>query len=225
MNNNELTAEKMKELLEQALKAMEELENNHNELVSTVNLQGNAINILRANMIEMTEKTRKDREQTLLSFQRSLNSALEGIRNEIIIVGKKLELGYQAFFEEAKIKYFPAENGRKNEEKIATLEKQVKELQDSFQVRFQAALDQLVTDAQKAINQELEILDKKIKELELLKSDLESLIERRVNEKFDQLFTVLAQIAGESTQILNIIKSRPVQPLPDAEQKLPDFPS
>ncbi len=225
MSTGDFSIEKMKTLLEQTLNAMAELEKNHNELVTTVNLQSNAINILRANMIELTDKNRKDREQTLVSFQKALNSALEGIRNEIIIVGKKLELSYQAFYEEAKIKYFPAETGNKMEERVTELEKQLKELQDSFQVRFQAAVNQLIDDVQKSINQELEVLDKKIKELELLKSDLESLIERRVNEKFDQVFAILAQIAGESSQILSLVKSRPVQSLQDLEQKLPNLPS
>ncbi len=225
MNSEDERIEKMKEILEQTLKAMEELEQNHNDLVSTVNLQSNAINILRANLIEMTEKMKKDREKTLDSFQKILNSALEGIRNEIIIVGKKLEVSYQSFLEEARIKYFPAENGRRMEEQLSHLEQQVKELQDSFQIRFRAALDQLVKDAEEAINNELTILDKKIKELELLKSDLESLIERRVNEKFDQVFAILAQIAGESSQILSIVKARPLEPLQNVEKKLPKLPS
>jgi myosin heavy subunit len=176
---------------------------------------------LRQNIDQISQETKKDQEILLGSFQKIILGQAENIRNELLTFSKEIRTNLSKFNDETASKFTSIEETVKINEKIKTLDADLRVRSEAIRKQLIDTLEENVQKFNTAIKESISSVDEYRVDLERFKDDIESLVERKVNEKTEFSMELFNNLLTKTEYISKLIKDSKISALPQIAIPIP----
>lgn len=202
------TLAKTIELVGDGLAQLEQQNKNHAILLEETR---ESIGQSKQKLKELVSLTKEDQRTHFDNFSRIVESYNENIRTELTIMAQSLKEADTQILDEVSASFMPKKIGKE-------LQKTIADLASELETEAKKTRDELVQGLQENV-QEYEIImeeqNTSIKnyqrELERFQDEILAIIDRKVNEKYEVVFSLLSQVAVQAEELALLIKTSEIQ--------------
>lgn len=227
-----LVNENVKTKLEEQQKIMETHEKSNQESFSKVfdvidnhagalKSYGTIYNQLKSNIDIGVEDLKKDQENLMASMQKIINGQIENIRNELLTFSKEIRTNLNKFSDENVNKFTSIQETEKLSTKLNQLEADLSAKSNAMRKDMSESIKDSMKNFDAAIKQSISSVDEYRVDLERFKDDIESLIERKVNEQTEFTNELFNNLLTKSEQLSQLIRDSKLEKTPEIAIPIP----
>ncbi|MFW9996185.1 MAG: hypothetical protein ACFFD4_29355 [Candidatus Odinarchaeota archaeon] len=189
-------------------------DNSLSQLDDVLNLIKQFIKTLREETLNSFEEVKSDQKDLMQRFQRIVLGTAETLRNENVIIAKEVRGQLDTISKEFERGYYSVEAGTKLEERTKSLGEELRENSDKVRDQLVENIEDAINKFQEATKEALASVDEVKLDIESYKDEILSLIERKVNEKYDFISDIMGNLLTKSEQLKIMVR--------DSKLKVPD---
>lgn len=223
MQLNQALEQQKNNLLQNINEKTAEINKNHQESVNefrnsvsqiSETLQNHASTLLSMGEMltgiqEANQKTfellKNDQKQLMISFQRMNTGLSETLRNENIIIAKEVRESLEHAEKLASANYMGKDDQKVLEERITTLDTDLRKKSEDIRQELVTSFEKAIKNFDERGKDSIEKVEEYKSELEQYKEELQSLIERKVNAKYDFIFGIITDMVGKTENLAKLI--------------------
>ncbi|MHA1166606.1 MAG: hypothetical protein ACTSRU_02210 [Candidatus Hodarchaeales archaeon] len=206
-------ADTLKQHFEENAANHAKIQDQFNEQGETIKQLEELINSIREHITKLREETLKsftevkaDKKDLMQRFQRIVMGTAETLRNENIIVAKEVRNQLDAINKDFSSSYYSVEDGRMMEEQTRRLGEELKENSEKIRDKLVENIDDAIKQFQVATKEAIGEVNELKLDIERYRDEILSLIERKVNEKYDFVFDILSNLLTKSEELKIIVR-------------------
>jgi chromosome segregation ATPase len=184
---------------------------------------GSIFNQLKSNIELSVEDLKKDQENLMSSIQKIIMGQIENIRNELLTFSKEIRTNLNKFESSQDTKFTTLHETKKLTEKVIQLEDQLRAKSEDMRKELSSYVEEAVKKFDSAIKQSISSVDEYRVDLERFKDDIESLIERKVNEKTEFSNELFNNLLTKSEQLTQLIRDSKIDKIPEIAIPIPEI--
>ena len=197
-----------------------DISNNHAEVLKVFEEITGQIN---SNIDQANQMVKKDQELLLESFQKIIVGQAENLRNELLTFSKEIRTNLSKFNDDIASKFTPIDETKQLNEKIKTLDTELHARSDNIRTQLIETLDENVKKFDSSIKESISSVDEYRVDLERFKDDIESLIERKVNEKTEFSMELFNNLLTKAEYISKLVFDSKVPNVPKIDRPIPEI--
>ena len=190
---------------------MEQLDQVTQAHTNSLNEVRDSIQNFKDKLQEIVSLSKKDQQTHFENFSRILESFNENIRTELTLTTQNLKESDIDILNEVAEHYTRKKVGVDLQESFSTLSEQI-------QIQTAKTRDDLTHNMQKSVKEYEILIDKQSEdiqnyknELERIQREIQAVIDRKVNEKYEAVFSLLATVALHTEELMILIKTAEIQ--------------
>ncbi|MFX1282449.1 MAG: hypothetical protein ACFFB5_02295 [Promethearchaeota archaeon] len=202
------TLAKTIELVGDGLEQLEKHKENHATLLEELRV---SLSQFKHKLKELISLAKEDQKALFDNFSRIVESYNENIRTELTIMAQSLKESDTQILDEVSASFTPKKIGKELQQTIA-------DLANELRTEAQKTRDDLVEGLQKNVQEYETIMEEQntsIKnyqqQLEGFQDEILAIIDRKVNEKYEVVFSLLSKVAVQAEEIALLIKTSEIQ--------------
>ena len=183
-------------------------------------------------LVELLSQLRKNYEQTMIevkednkslmaAFQKILTGTTESLRNEIIIISKEVRTTLDEYSSEGEKKFTIKSDFKQLQSQFKQLENDLRNLFINVRKQLKESLEESVNSFNSAIKESIDSVDIYRVELERYKDEIESMVERKVNEKYEFSTEILGNLVTKAEHLSYLIKESQINPVTSIAVPIP----
>ncbi|NHJ00895.1 MAG: hypothetical protein EAX86_02080 [Candidatus Heimdallarchaeota archaeon] len=195
------------EILGEGLEQLGRLGDNH---ADSLDEHRDNLSNLKQQFNEIISVIKRDQETHFENFSRIIESYNESIRTELGLTAQSLKESDTKILDEISVNFMPKKVGEK-------LENMITELTEELKTEAKQSREELVKGLQETVKEYEKIMDEqniRIKnhqrELERFHDEIQAIIDRKVNEKYEIVYSLLAKVITRSEELSLLIKTAEV---------------
>jgi hypothetical protein len=166
---------------------------------------------IRGNYLKNFGEIKDDQKNMMESFKKIIVGSSENLRNEVIVFSKEVQRQLSGFEKDSKTNFLLKTDGEAIDERVKTLDRDLRQKAETIRTDLVQSLDENVKKFDSAVKDSLnEVYSVKL-ELERYKDEIESMIERKVNEKFEFVQEILSNVVIKSETLSTLIKDSKIK--------------
>jgi len=191
------------EMLVKNVKSINILTENHTE---TLEEHRNSLTLTKQKINEIVEQTKKNQEQLFENFSRILESYNEDIRTEIAITAQSLQESDTELLKQSREEFMSKKFGNELKNTIIDLSAELRAETQKTRDDLLKGLQDNVDEYKKVINEQNINIKRFQDELGEFKNEIHAIIDRKVNEKYELVYKLLAKVSSISEELSLLIK-------------------
>ncbi|MFX0125201.1 MAG: hypothetical protein ACFFAE_16330 [Candidatus Hodarchaeota archaeon] len=192
------------ELVGDGLSQLEQQNKNHALLLEELR---NSLSQFKQKLKELVSLTKEDQKTHFENFSRIIESYNENIRTELTIAAQSLKESDTQILDEVSASFMPKKIGKE-------LQKTIADLASELKVEAQKTRDDLIQGLQENVQNYEKIMEDQNtsiknyqKQLEQFQDEILAIIDRKVNEKYEVVFSLLSKVAVQAEELALLIKT------------------
>ena len=177
-------------------------ENHSNVILNMTDL----INGLRESYLKNFNELKDDQKNIMTSFQKIITGLGENIRNEVIILSKDVRNQLDTFAKDSSTLFMLKSDGDRIDDQQKTLDKELRLKTETIRQELIHSFDDSLKNFDSAIKDSINSVNEVKIELEKYKDEIESMIERKVNEKYEFVFEVLSSVLMRAETLTSLVR-------------------
>ncbi|MHA1989958.1 MAG: hypothetical protein ACW981_00345 [Candidatus Hodarchaeales archaeon] len=166
---------------------------------------------IRGNYLKNFGEIKDDQKNMMESFKKIIVGSSENLRNEVIVFSKEVQRQLSGFEKDSKTNFLLKTDGEAIDEKVKTLDRDLRQKAETIRTDLVQSLDENVRKFDSAVKDSLNEVHSVKLELERYKDEIESMIERKVNEKFEFVQEILSNVVIKSETLSTLIKDSKIK--------------
>ncbi len=190
---------------------MEQLDQVTQAHTVSLNEVRNSIQDFKDKLQEIISLSKKDQQTHFENFSRILESFNENIRTELTLTTQNLKESDIRILNEVSEHYTRKKVGEDLQESFSNLSEQL-------QIQTTKTKEDLTHNLQKSVKEYEILIDEQSEniqgykdELERIQREIQAVIDRKVNEKYEAVFSLLATVALHTEELMILIKTAEIQ--------------
>ncbi|MHA2296281.1 MAG: hypothetical protein ACXAEU_17375 [Candidatus Hodarchaeales archaeon] len=164
------------------------------------------IETLREDTLASFGEVKSDQKVLMQRFQRIVMGTAETLRNENVIIAKEVRGQLDTISKDFASNFYSIEAGNKLEDRTKNLGEELKDNSEKIRNQLVDNIDDAIKQFQEATKEAIASVNEVKLDIENYKDEILSLIERKVNEKYDFLFDILGNLLTKSEQLKIIVR-------------------
>ncbi len=192
------------ELVGDGLSQLEQQNESHFILIEE---QRNSLSQFKQKLKELISLSKEDQQTHFENFSRIIESYNENIRTELTIAAQSLKESDTQILDEVSASFMPKKVGKE-------LQKTITDLASELKVEAQKTRDDLVQGLQENVQEYEKVMEEQEtsirnyqKQLEEFQDEILAIIDRKVNEKYEVVFSLLSKVAIQAEELTLLIKT------------------
>ncbi|MHA2203495.1 MAG: hypothetical protein ACW991_07380, partial [Candidatus Hodarchaeales archaeon] len=192
------------ELVGDGLSQLEQQNKSHSILIEE---QRNSLSQFKQKLKELISLSKEDQQTHFENFSRIIESYNENIRTELTITAQSLKESDTQILDEVSASFMPKKVGKE-------LQKSIADLTSELKVEAQKTRDDLVQGLQENVQEYEKVMEEQEtsiknyqKQLKEFQDEILAIIDRKVNEKYEVVFSLLSKVAIQAEELALLIKT------------------
>ncbi len=190
---------------------MEQLGAVTKEHTDSLNEIRDSIQNFKEKLQEIVSLSKKDQQTHFENFSRILESFNENIRTELTLMTQNLKESDIDILNEVSEHYTRKKVGEELQESFSDLSKQLQTQTTKIREDLTQNLQKSVKEYEALIEEQSENIQSYKEELGRIQREIQAVIERKVNEKYEAVFSLLATVALHTEELMMLIKTAEIQ--------------
>lgn len=161
---------------------------------------------LRESYLKNFEELKNDQRNIMTSFQKIITGLGENIRNEVIILSKDVRNQLDNFAKESSTLFMLKSDGDRIDDRQKNLDIELRSKSETIRHELVQTLDDSLKNFEAAIKDSINSVNEVKFELEKYKDEIESMIERKVNEKYEFVFEILSSVLTRAETLTSLVR-------------------
>ena len=196
------------ELVGDGLSQLEQLNKNHELLIEE---QRNSLSQFKQKLKELISLSKEDQMTHFENFSRIIESYNENIRTELTIAAQSLKESDTQILDEVSASFMPKKVGKELQKTIADLSNELKLEAQKTRDDLIQGLQENVQEYEKTMVEQNTSIKNYQKQLEQFQDEILAIIDRKVNEKYEVVFSLLSKVALQAEELALLIKASEIQ--------------
>ncbi|MFX1504748.1 MAG: hypothetical protein ACFFDC_01420 [Promethearchaeota archaeon] len=196
------------ELVGDGLSQLEQLNKNHALLIEE---QRNSLSQFKHKLKELISLSKEDQKTHFENFSRIIESYNENIRTELTIATQSLKESDTQILDEVSASFMPKKVGKELQKTIADLSNELKMEAQKTRDDLIQGLQENVQEYEKTMEEQNTSIKNYQKQLEQFQDEILAIIDRKVNEKYEVIFSLLSKVALQAEELTLLIKASEIQ--------------
>ncbi|MFW9904272.1 MAG: hypothetical protein ACFFFH_08080 [Candidatus Thorarchaeota archaeon] len=196
------------ELVGDGLSQLEQLNKNHSLLIEE---QKNSLSQFKQKLKELISLSKEDQKTHFENFSRIIESYNENIRTELAIAAQSLKESDTQILDEVSASFMPKKIGKELQKTIGDLSNELKMEAQKTRDDLIQGLQENVQEYEKTMEEQNTSIKNYQKQLEQFQDEILAIIDRKVNEKYEVVFSLLSKVALQTEELALLIKASEIQ--------------
>ncbi|MFX1537099.1 MAG: hypothetical protein ACFFDI_23040 [Promethearchaeota archaeon] len=196
------------ELIGDGLSQLEQQNENHSILIEE---QKNSLSQFKQKLKEIISISKEDQKTHFENFSRIIESYNENIRTELTIAAQSLKESDTQILDEVSASFMPKKLGKELQKTIADLSNELKVEAQKTRDGLVQGLQENVQEYEKTMEEQNASIKNYQKQLEQFQDEILAIIDRKVNEKYEVVFSLLSKVALQAEELALLIKTSEIQ--------------
>ena len=187
--------------------------------------QRNSLSQFKHKLKELISLSKEDQKTHFENFSRIIESYNENIRTELTIAAQSLKESDTQILDEVSASFMPKKVGKELQKTIADLSNELKLEAQKTRDDLIQGLQENVQEYEKTMEEQNTSIKNYQKQLEQFQDEILAIIDRKVNEKYEIVFSLLSKVAVQAEELAFLIKASEIHippPLLQKDQKSSD---
>ena len=167
----------------------------------------NSFNQFKQNLKEVISKSKDDQISQFENFSRIIESYNENIRTEIALTAQFLKESDTQILDETSISFMSKKKGEELEKSVTSLSEELRIEASKTRDELVQGLKESVEEYDKTMEQQNIRIQNYQSELKKYQEEIQAVIDRKVNEKYEVVFLLLAKAAVQTEELALLIKT------------------
>jgi len=190
---------------------MEQLDQVTQAHTDSLNEVRDKIQNFKGKLQEIISLSKKDQQTHFENFSRILESFNENIRTELTLTTQNLKESDIDILNEVSEHYTRKKVGEELQESFSNLSEQLQTQTTKTREDMTHNLHKSVKEYEVLIEKQSENIQNYKDELERIQREIQDVIDRKVNEKYEAVFSLLATVALHTEELMMLIKTAEIQ--------------
>ncbi|MHA1443188.1 MAG: hypothetical protein ACTSR4_00325 [Candidatus Hodarchaeales archaeon] len=204
-------AKNVSNLLDMLGEGMEQLDQVTQVHTDSLNEVRSSIQNFKDKLQEIVSLSKKDQQTHFENFSRILESFNENIRTELTLTTQNLKESDINILNEVSEHYTRKKVGEDLQESFSNLSEQLQIQTTKTREDLTHNLQKSVKEYEVLIDEQSENIQSYKDELERIQREIQAVIDRKVNEKYEAVFSLLATVALHTEELMILIKTAEIQ--------------
>ncbi|MHA1206125.1 MAG: hypothetical protein ACTSSO_01005 [Candidatus Hodarchaeales archaeon] len=204
-------AKNVSNLLDILGEGMEQLDQVTQVHTDSLNEVRSSIQNFKDKLQEIVSLSKKDQQTHFENFSRILESFNENIRTELTLTTQNLKESDINILNEVSEHYTRKKVGEDLQESFSNLSEQLQIQTTKTREDLTHNLQKSVKEYEVLIDEQSENIQSYKDELERIQREIQAVIDRKVNEKYEAVFSLLATVALHTEELMILIKTAEIQ--------------
>ena len=192
------------ELIGDGLTQLEQQNKNHSLQLED---QRSSLSQFKEKLKELIILSKEDQKSHFENFSRIIESYNENIRTELTIAAQTLKESDTQILDEVSASFMPKKIGKELQKTIADLSSELKNEAHKTRDDLIQGLQQNVQEYEKTMEEQNTSIKNYQKQLEQFQAEILAIIDRKVNEKYEIVFSLLSKVAVQAEELALLIKT------------------
>ncbi len=190
------------------LEQLNQINQNH---AAALEEQRDSLRQFKQKLKELVSLTKADQKAHFENFSRIVESYNENIRTELTITAHSLKESDTKILDEVSASFMPRKTGEELKQKIADLISELEEEARKTRADLIQGLEKNVQEYETTMKQQTDSIKSYQQELKDFQDEILSIIDRKVNEKFEVVFSLLSNVAVLAEELALLMKTSEIQ--------------
>ena len=204
---------------------MEQLGQVTKELTDSLNENRQSIQTFKEKLQEIVSLSKRDQQTHFENFSRILESFNENIRTELTLTTQNLKESDIDILNEVSEHYTRKKVGEELQESFSNLSEQLQTQTSKTREDLTHNIQKSVKEYETLIEEQSENIQKYKEELGQIQREIQAVIDRKVNEKYEAVFSLLATVALHTEELMMLIKTAEIQIPKEIKNTIKEIPS
>ncbi|UCG02091.1 MAG: hypothetical protein JSW11_21170 [Candidatus Heimdallarchaeota archaeon] len=192
------------ELVADGLSQLEDQNKNHSLILEE---QRNSLRQFKQKLKDLISLSKEDQKTHFENFSRIIESYNENIRTELTIAAQSLKESDTQILDEVSASFMPKKVGKELQKTIADLASELKMETQKTRDDLVQGLQENVQEYEKTMEGQNTSIKNYQKQLEEFQDEILAIIDRKVNEKYEVVFSLLSKVAVQAEELALLIKT------------------
>lgn len=202
--NNEKTIE----LIGDGLTQIEKRNKEHDTLLEE---HRESFNQFKQKLKELVSLTKEDQKNHFVNFSRIIESYNENLRTELTITVQSLKESDTQILDEVSASFMPKKTGKELRQTITDLTNELKSEAQKTREELIQGLQKNVQEYETTMEEQNTTIKNYQLELKSFQDEILAIIDRKVNEKYEVVFSLLSQVVTQAEELALLIKTSEIQ--------------
>ncbi|MFW9778604.1 MAG: hypothetical protein ACFFE8_07085 [Candidatus Heimdallarchaeota archaeon] len=166
---------------------------------------------LKGTLKELISQSKSDQKTHFENFNRIIESLRENIHTELTLTTQSLKKSDIEILNEVNAHYMRKKVGQDLQDRFEGLSKELEEEAKKTRDELIKGLQQSVSEYENIMEQQAGKISAWSQDLEQFQEEIMAIIERKVNEKYETVFSLLSQVVSRAEELALLIKTIEIQ--------------
>ena len=190
------------------LEQLNQINQNH---AAALEEQRDSLRQFKQKLKELVSLTKADQKAHFENFSRIVESYNENIRTELTITAHSLKESDTKILDEVSASFMSRKIGEELKQKIVDLADELEEEARKTRDDLIQGLEKNVQEYEKTMKEQTDSIKSYQRELKEFQDEIISIIDRKVNEKFEVVFSLLSNVAVLAEELALLMKTSEIQ--------------
>ena len=186
---------------------LQQLAKNHSDGLLTFST---VLDELRKGQQKGIEEIKNDQKTLMQSFQRIISGASENVRNEVKMFSKEVQRQLGGFSKENSLNFMAKADGDRVNDRLKTLDLDLRSKTEAIRSELVRSLEDSLKSFEGAMKTSLASVSEMKIELEKYKDEIDFIIERKANERFEYVYEILTGVLSKAEQLSSLFRDSKV---------------
>ena len=169
--------------------------------------QRNSLKQFKQKLKEVISSSKEDQQKNFDNFLRLLESYKENIRTEIALTAQSLKESDTEILDEVSDSFMARKKGEELEKTLTNFIEELRSEAGKTRDELVQGLKESVEEYDKTMDQQNTRIQKYQNELKTFQNEIQAVIDRKVNEKYEVVFLLLSKVAVQTEELALLIKT------------------
>jgi hypothetical protein len=160
---------------------------------------------------EVISLSKEDQRSHFENFSRIIESYNENIRTEIALTAQSLKESDTEILDEASVSFMARKKGEELEKMLTNFIEELKSEASKTREELVQGLKESVEDYEKTMELQNTRIQNYQNEFKEFQNEIQAVIDRKVNEKYEVVFSLLSKVAMQAEELALLIKTSEIQ--------------
>ncbi|MFX0183459.1 MAG: hypothetical protein ACFE95_10295 [Candidatus Hodarchaeota archaeon] len=192
-------------------KGLEQLDSTSKKQASALEDQRSSLGQFKYKLKELISLTKEDQKTHFENFSRLLESYNENIRTEMSLIAQTMKKSDIEILNEVSNHYTRKKVGENLKQKINDLAKELELEAKKTREELVLSLEKTVKEYEMIMEEQTTRIKKQQQELEQFQDEIQAVIDRKVNEKYELVFSLLSKVSMHAEELALFMKTNEIQ--------------
>ena len=169
--------------------------------------QRNSFNQFKQKLKEVISSSKEDQQKHFDNFLRLLESYKENLRTEIALTAQSLKESDTEILDEVSASFMARKKGEELEKMLTKFIEELRNDAEKTRDELVQGLKESVEEYDKTMDHQNTRIQKYQNELKTFQNEIQAVIDRKVNEKYEVVFLLLSKVAVQAEELALLIKT------------------